>query len=728
MTPKRSLVMTLLVAGAGLVLSIVFAPRAAAADTEVTRLKGHKDAVMAGVFSPDGKRIATASKDRTAIVWDATTGAVVQRLEGHANCVTSVAFSGDGRRVVTGSLDRTARVWDVAKGELIAALAGKHAQHVHDVAISPDGTRVLTGSCDTTVVMWDVATEKAIGIYDQPGEVFSVGFAPDGKSFFAGNTGLGDRAGKCLRLYDATRGVMTAEFELPPVRGAIYLDGGKRLLVNTGSSFWDIDVTGGGKPRETRRPGMNRPMTSVWGPSPGGDVCMMGWMTHVELVDATTGRQVRELPPVGPGDFARALAIAPDGQTALIGGGGRGVPWSGGWVPPQNTDVRVFRLSESSTPEPTARARTAPVPGGGGVGEAGWVGGKRPATAPAAYGPQPSGERFKLAYRGPMKVRNVLQRPLPDGKRVLTLDTNGTYAWWDAESGGLYGRVFSSRLVRHVAISPDMERVAGPDKTGMVWVMRPGGIPAVQIPARGNEVTWVEFAADNQSVFTSEAGRIEDTPDSGTRDKPAKPPKPDPSKPEPFGIYRWDAATGRKLAEYRGAKSEVHSFAISPDGATLIAMTEGMPGVPATVEAWDVKTGATAWRTTMPGEQLNKRDYRRSTHHGLAGFSADGTLGLWRWWDVACVFDVRTGKAISTLDRHKNAVGDAAFDPDGRRVWTAAAFDAIRAYDLRTGQVLKTVGFGDGDGQYTRFVVTPKRIVAEVVNSDHEWVERELGN
>src|SRR5206468_8099992 len=128
---------------------------------------------------------ATAAADRTAALWDATTGALVHRLEGHANAVTSVAFSADGRRIVTGSLDRAARVWDTASGDLIASLAGAHTQHVHAVAISPDGKRALTGSCDHTAVLWDVDAEKPLATYDQPGEVFSVGFAPDGKTIFA---------------------------------------------------------------------------------------------------------------------------------------------------------------------------------------------------------------------------------------------------------------------------------------------------------------------------------------------------------------------------------------------------------------------------------------------------------------------------------------------------------------------------------------------------------------
>ena len=61
-------------------------------------------------LSPDGKRIVTGSEDKTAKIWDATTGAEMLTLKVHAN-VDSVAFSPDGKRIATGNQDGTAIIW-----------------------------------------------------------------------------------------------------------------------------------------------------------------------------------------------------------------------------------------------------------------------------------------------------------------------------------------------------------------------------------------------------------------------------------------------------------------------------------------------------------------------------------------------------------------------------------------------------------------------------------------
>ena len=74
----------------------------------------HGRQVAAVAFSPDGRWLATACTDKTARVWNATTGQELHRLS-HRNRVEDVAFSPDGRRMATAS-GKTIQIWGLEEG------------------------------------------------------------------------------------------------------------------------------------------------------------------------------------------------------------------------------------------------------------------------------------------------------------------------------------------------------------------------------------------------------------------------------------------------------------------------------------------------------------------------------------------------------------------------------------------------------------------------------------
>jgi hypothetical protein len=129
-------------------------------------LNRHEDGVYSAAFSPDGKRIVTASADNTARLWNAETGTPIgEALKGHADYVLSAAFSPDGKRIVTASADKTARLWNAATGKPIGEPLKGHEDGVYRVAFSPDGKRIVTASADKTARLWDAATGTPI---DEP--------------------------------------------------------------------------------------------------------------------------------------------------------------------------------------------------------------------------------------------------------------------------------------------------------------------------------------------------------------------------------------------------------------------------------------------------------------------------------------------------------------------------------------------------------------------------------
>jgi hypothetical protein len=173
-------------------------------------LFGHTDSVTSVCFSPDGQRLATASKDSTAKVWDARTGQQVLALQGHTNTVSSVSFSPDGQRLATGSHDTTAKVWDARTGQELLTLKG-HTRPVTSVSFSPDGQRLATGSHDPAAKVWDVRTgQPLLALQGHTNIVSSVCFSPDGRRLVSTEKG-----GKSL-VWDSRTGQRLDE-QPPPL-------------------------------------------------------------------------------------------------------------------------------------------------------------------------------------------------------------------------------------------------------------------------------------------------------------------------------------------------------------------------------------------------------------------------------------------------------------------------------------------------------------------------------
>ncbi len=156
---------------------------------------GHTDKLHSIAWSPDGKHIASAGKDRKVHVWDPTKELPkrsffssilsftrkIETLNAHNGQIFCVAWSPDGRRVASVSSDRRALVGDVQTRKQVFSMGENSTTIKNSVVWSPRGEHVAIGGNDKTVQIWNVGNQKLTFTYaGHTGYVTTVSWSPDG--------------------------------------------------------------------------------------------------------------------------------------------------------------------------------------------------------------------------------------------------------------------------------------------------------------------------------------------------------------------------------------------------------------------------------------------------------------------------------------------------------------------------------------------------------------------
>ncbi|HWS56218.1 MAG TPA: WD40 repeat domain-containing protein, partial [Pyrinomonadaceae bacterium] len=542
---------------------------------------------------------------------------------GHERPIESAAFSRDGRYALTGSWDEgVAVLWDLEAGAEIRRFPDSERGGAQDgymaVAISPDN-RLVAASSESGVRVFDVATGRVVRHLEDAKMgseliLINLDFSDDGARLAAGTEVYEWRTGRVVGKAKPRTEHQKGEAATP--------DG--RLVVE--SQRWPVK-------------------------GPGGEETYV-----VEVKEAETGRVRARLG--GHADVVRAVAISPDGRTAITGSdyGERAIRvWDA------QTGAERLRLRSHTRPGTTSFAGGGLVnafPDGGEVTLRDWGTGRETVLRLG------EGERAGAAAVS------------PDGRRAVVIVGDETRVY-DTETG----RVVSRFPPPEKSITTRRDRPGfSPDGRFVVGVNCHSCAAALDEAETGRRLRTFKCNAGNP-CFTafSRDGRLVAVSNS----------------PETGGAGHAQiisVADGRVLATTEMAADdylEFNALDFSPDGRQIVTAGSDYTSLGgAQVKIRDAVTGKAV--RELKGHELFIYAVEWSADGRLiATASADGTARLW---------DARTGAEVRRLEGHLAPVRDVRFSPDGKHVLTRGGDNAVRLYDTETGRVVAhMVNFENGD-------------------------------
>lgn len=382
-------------------------------------------------FSPDGNLLAGADESSAIRLWDIRTGERYGIFQGHQGAVSALAFSPDGTTLASGAHDRTLQFWEVATRREYRNQP--HLSPVLSLAFSPDGAKVVTGSIDGHIKVLDVSTTAQSTSLQHEGAVHRLYFNEDGSSLISG----GDFPTK--RWNVATEQV-EAIFPVQIHEGFLSRDF-KTLAIVLEEGRWKLIDMETGRERAVLTEKAIGPWRADF--SPDGKTVVTGGRPE-QVWDLTTYRLQSMLPILSVGVTSH-IAHSPDGKFLALG-----TQWN---------YARIWNIAE--------RRYTWNFGEGGNS----WI--------------------WAIAFSR-------------DGKVIATGNDQGSVRLWDMDNGKLIASLRGhTDAIRTVAFSADGQSVAtaSADKTVRVWDVATGQ-ERMTLKGHAHAVNVLVFSPDGTILAT----------------------------------------------------------------------------------------------------------------------------------------------------------------------------------------------------------------------------------
>lgn len=190
----------------------------------VRTLRGHTDFIGRIAWSPNGRMLASPSKDRTIRVWDADTGECLRTIE-RKTAELSVAFNPKGQALAMGA-NSGIEMRDISNGKLLCEFGQNLSPSVSSLAFDSLGRRLLCGyslergtqkysRTRIAIELWDVVSAKRLVSFKDYSKWARAVINPMGTQIASGGdedeVKLWDiKSGRLLRKFKGHKGIVNS--------------------------------------------------------------------------------------------------------------------------------------------------------------------------------------------------------------------------------------------------------------------------------------------------------------------------------------------------------------------------------------------------------------------------------------------------------------------------------------------------------------------------------------